>query len=62
MENEELKKIEEKITEIEERIIDPELCFGTASTITRITGYHRPVENWNAGKKAEFLERIPYSI
>jgi anaerobic ribonucleoside-triphosphate reductase len=62
MENKELKKIKEQIIEIEEKMNDPELCFGTASTWTRITGYQRPVEAWNAGKKAEFLERIPYSI
>jgi hypothetical protein len=62
MENEELKKIEEQIKEIIVKINDPELCFGTASTWTRITGYHRPVEAWNAGKKNEYLDRIPYLL
>jgi hypothetical protein len=62
METDELKKIEEQIMEIEKKIIDPELCVGTASTWTRITGYHRPVEAWNAGKKNEYLDRIPYLL
>lgn len=24
---------------------------------TRVMGYHRPVQNWNEGKRAEFKER-----
>lgn len=24
---------------------------------TRVMGYHRPVENWNIGKRAEHAER-----
>jgi hypothetical protein len=60
MKNEELKKIEEQIKEIESKINDPDLCFGTASVWSRITGYWRPIENWCAGKKAEYAGRIEY--
>ena len=28
---------------------------------SRIVGYHRPVENWNTGKKEEFKNRFTYS-
>jgi hypothetical protein len=58
MENE--KQIDEQIMEIEEKMNDPELCFGTASTWSRITGYFRPVENFCYGKRQEYLERIEY--
>jgi hypothetical protein len=58
MENE--KQIDEQIKEIIEKMNDPELCFGTASTWSRITGYWRPIENWCTGKKREYLERIEY--
>ena len=27
---------------------------------TRVMGYHRPVSEFNAGKKAEFAERIEF--
>lgn len=27
---------------------------------TRIMGYLRPVSEWNAGKQAEYRERLPY--
>jgi hypothetical protein len=62
MENEEHKKIEEQINEIEERINDPELCAGTASVWSRCTGYYRPVELYNWGKRREYLERIEYQL
>ncbi len=29
---------------------------------SRIVGYHRPVENWNTGKKEEFKNRFTYSV
>jgi hypothetical protein len=25
---------------------------------TRVMGYHRPVSNWNIGKRGEFAERV----
>ena len=27
---------------------------------TRVMGYHRPVESFNDGKKAEHAERVPF--
>lgn len=27
---------------------------------SRIVGYYRPVQNWNVGKKQEFMERKTY--
>jgi hypothetical protein len=55
-----MKNIDKQIEEIQKRINDPDLCFGTASTWTRITGYFRPVENFCTGKKREFFERREY--
>ena len=57
-----IEKINEQIEQIEARIKDPHLCEGTASTYTRITGYHRPVENFNDGKQQEMIERLEYKI
>ena len=28
---------------------------------SRIVGYLRPVDAWNAGKQQEFAERVPYA-
>jgi anaerobic ribonucleoside-triphosphate reductase len=57
-----MNEIDKQIKEIEAKINDPELCVGSASTITRITGYHRPTENWNAGKQQEYMERLEVSL
>lgn len=36
-------------------------CCGKATEIySRITGYYRPVQNWNDGKAQEFIERKTY--
>ncbi len=29
---------------------------------TRVMGYHRPVSEWNIGKKQEFADRQPYKL
>ena len=29
---------------------------------SRITGYYRPVKNWNDGKSQEFRDRVVYDI
>ena len=29
---------------------------------TRVMGYHRPVSSFNAGKQAEFAERVNYDF
>jgi hypothetical protein len=52
--------IYKQITEIEAKINDPNLCFGTASTWSRCTGYYRMVEAYNYGKRREYLERNEY--
>jgi len=55
-----LKQIESEIKEIENKLNDPDLCKGTASTYTRITGYFRSIDNFNLGKKQEYIERLEY--
>ena len=35
-------------------------CGQPAEVYSRITGYYRPVQNWNAGKTQEFKERREY--
>jgi len=37
-------------------------CGEEAEVYSRIVGYYRPVQNWNAGKKAEYEERSVYRI
>ena len=35
-------------------------CGDDAEVYSRITGYYRPVQNWNIGKKQEFKDRKEY--
>ena len=44
-----------------EQYVCPE-CGGATEVYSRITGYYRPVQNWNAGKTQEFKERKTYDI
>ncbi len=44
-----------------EHFICPQ-CGETAEVYSRITGYYRPVQNWNAGKTQEYKERREYNI
>jgi ribonucleoside-triphosphate reductase len=37
-------------------------CGEKTEVYSRITGYYRPVQNWNDGKLAEFKERKTYNI
>lgn len=37
-------------------------CGGATEVYSRITGYYRPVQNWNVGKTQEFSERKVYDI
>ena len=37
-------------------------CGESAEVYSRITGYYRPVQNWNAGKTQEYKERKEYVI
>jgi len=36
------------------------VCGGNTETYSRITGYYRPVQNWNDGKTQEFKDRKLY--
>lgn len=36
------------------------ICGGETEVYSRITGYYRPLKNWNDGKTQEFLDRKPY--
>ena len=35
-------------------------CGKTTEVFSRVTGYHRPVKNWNKGKQEEFKDRKAY--
>ena len=37
-------------------------CNQPAEVYSRITGYYRPVKNWNVGKAREYVERKTYDI
>jgi len=37
-------------------------CGKTAEVYSRITGYYRPVQHWNRGKKEEFKQRREYEL
>ncbi len=37
-------------------------CGKTAEVYSRITGYYRPVQNWNDGKSQEYRERREYDV
>ncbi|MDR0307467.1 MAG: ribonucleoside triphosphate reductase [Chitinispirillales bacterium] len=36
-------------------------CSGETEVYARIVGYYRPVQNWNPGKKSEFMERSVFN-
>ena len=37
-------------------------CHEKTEVYSRITGYYRPVQNWNDGKAQEFKDRVVYNI
>ena len=37
-------------------------CGGSAEVYSRITGYYRPVQNWNDGKAQEYKDRVQYDV
>jgi len=57
-----LELIELAIRNIENKLNDPDLCKGTASTYSRVTGYYRATENWCNGKQAEYKQRLGYRV
>ncbi len=44
-----------------EQFVCPE-CGEPTEVYSRITGYYRPVQNWNVGKSQEYKERKEYNI
>ena len=36
------------------------ICKQKAEVYSRITGYYRPVQNWNEGKLQEYKDRVTY--
>ena len=38
------------------------ICGEPTEVYSRITGYYRPVQNWNAGKSQEFKDRKTYEL
>jgi len=36
-------------------------CHETCEVYSRVSGYHRPVKNWNEGKREEFRERKTFT-
>lgn len=39
-----------------------EACDEKCEVFSRITGYLRPLSNWNEGKKSEYNERKTYNV
>ncbi len=39
-----------------------EVCNEKCEVFSRITGYLRPLNNWNEGKKSEYAERKTYNV
>jgi len=37
-------------------------CGEETEVYSRVCGYHRPVKNWNRGKRQEFKDRKAYSL
>ncbi len=37
-------------------------CGGEMEVYSRITGYYRPIKNWNKGKKSEFKDRKTFAV
>ncbi len=49
---------QERIRQLELRL--KELKGSHCEVYSRIVGYHRPLDNWNDGKKEEFKARFNY--
>jgi len=37
-------------------------CTGKTEIYSRVSGYFRPVTNWNRGKREEFKDRCPFKV
>ena len=47
---------------LRENILFVQKCGEKAEVYSRITGYYRPVQNWNDGKSQEYKNRTVYDI
>ena len=45
-----------------EGILKMDKCGEKCEVYSRVTGYFRPVSNWNKGKQEEFKDRKTYRI
>jgi hypothetical protein len=56
------------MTDMADDIFNPETELASRKTripcevYSRVCGYYRPVDCFNPGKKAEFEERVPFSV
>ena len=39
-----------------------QLCSQPTEVYSRVVGYYRPVQNWNAGKREEFRDRQTFKV
>lgn len=37
-------------------------CGEKTEVYSRVTGYFRPISNWNKGKQEEFKDRLPFKV
>jgi len=37
-------------------------CLKPCELYSRVSGYYRPVANWNKGKREEFRDRRPFKL
>jgi hypothetical protein len=56
-----LAKLDEQINEITAKMSNPRLAEGSASTMTRVSGYYRAVKAFHPGKIAEYNDRVEYN-
>jgi ribonucleoside-triphosphate reductase (formate) len=38
------------------------MCNHQTEVYSRVVGYYRPVQQWNKGKQAEFVDRVPFEV
>lgn len=43
-----------------EKIAVCPICGKPVEVYSRVVGYHRPVNNWNIGKREEYSDRLAY--
>lgn len=36
-------------------------CGKRCEIYSRVVGYHRPIQNWNIGKKSEWEDRVEFT-